>query len=168
MTTDQNNKIRDYAGEDTTEMLAYCESGEGGSFVSVPDFEEELNGQIVLVWRENLEFHQGMTDEDDHPLDDGTYETQEKVANAFVTALSEHFDSYAQVEGVYEGNYWVGDTTETVAVEIVLNMPDGWDTTLAAARRTLWPVEAELHNITDPGTFGSPYIFTRVLRALRD
>lgn len=144
---------------------------------SVPYFWAEVSedGKTVeLVWEESLTFHLNNYWLMVAPLVDDERELTPRGADAVAQAVRQCFDDEGRSElsaqitldrdmGVMDGPGFT--------VTATLGLSDGPATTLDTLLALAWPFYGVMTNITDPGTFGSDYVFRlagEILEGLSD
>ncbi|WPH57860.1 hypothetical protein [Mycobacterium phage WXIN] len=119
----------------------------------------------VIVWVEPLRFHaeyngprkgcykSGDDDWSPHVDNDGYLNRDAR------TALGNRLQDYLGARGhVVEPDAYDGSDEPNITFEIVTSYEDG-ETFSHWHDRIGWPVVGTLINVTDPGTFNSPYLF---------
>lgn len=122
---------------------------------------EWAGGSPMIIWQENLRFHTeilqpGMTLGDEQTLPG---RVQHELERLFKTAgIAEDFAvsvrwSDWDDDGGFE--YLELNVWPTVDLDPEMEQDVCYST-------VLWPAIATLHNVTDPGTFGVEYLFSRI------
>lgn len=123
------------------------------------------NGMLVdLVWEEFLDFHLDHYLPMVEPLVDVEREWMltDRGEAAMVQAIRQCFEEKglrelgAQISVDRTGG---GSDGPSFAVIANLELPDGPATSFGTLAEMSWPFYATMTNITDPGTFGSDYVF---------
>lgn len=125
----------------TEDWTDYCDG--------VQAYAEIFEGELTVVFVESLHFHENYVGQE---LDDlGAHRIM--WVNALTEELKRHtYRDYDLMNNL--GVYWSGDEQLEVGVYIPgdLNNVD-------VDNEILWPLFASIMNVSDPGTFGSQYVY---------
>lgn len=116
---------------------------------------DEKFGHVDLIWVESLAFHletrpeemARLTNADGFLTHDGV-----QILLATLRALLPRAEIFH--EPGEEGD------EPSLGITVRIPTPKGESTTINELNDLVWPFYATLHNITDPGTFNSPYLIT--------
>lgn len=154
--------VRMFEGESAFEADAMFDS----FFETLPGVcgDVDCDGTMKLSWTDSLQFHsEYMSDRWAEMVDEDGYLTDE-VAEAAVQSIEDALQS-KHIELTHDpAEEW--DDEPSIGITVYVDLPAGLDTTLEVAYDMAWEVIATLANMTDPGTFGSPYMYTEALRKL--
>lgn len=126
--------------------------------VTVSDEPTTADGRrsFIVEWSEGLTWHRDHLGESFASPDD---DTLERMNGLIGEELGEaHRDLADEVQVDVGPNYGFNPDEEALIVSTTLFLPE--DVTLEQLAEAAWPFIATMINVTDPGTFGSPYIMS--------
>lgn len=135
----------------------------------------------TIVWSDNLRFHMGLLD-DDETFEDPTFEEDptdsnspdghftQRVENKLQRLLGDDFKCAVQWSDMDPDVDNAGEENEIEYYFLEFNVWPTDDSVFTPdmeeekAEEYLWDAIATLFNVTDPGTFGSEYLFSGLAR----